>query len=99
VDVGDLVVRGTGGAKMSCMNTINDTRIRRAIERNRELYRRDPVGFGKETGEMNPLPDRDAPPVYPWGEDADERERSLVERRTLLEAVKRIGEGKRAFPD
>ena len=82
------------------MSQTNDTRIRRAIERNRELYRRDPVAFKKGTEEVSrSLSDRELEAIVLWGDDVDERERSLVERRTLLEAVERLGQGKRAFPD
>jgi hypothetical protein len=75
-------------------------KIRRAIERTRALYRADPQGFERETDRLAKGIERPEPPsTYEWEPDADPHERSIVERRMLIDAIRRIDASERAFPD
>jgi len=81
-------------------NSSSEDRIRIAIERNRALYRADPKGFEHETDRLATQVERpESPRVYDWEPDADSHERSVVERRILIDAMRRLDVGQRAFPD
>jgi hypothetical protein len=81
-------------------NDSSEDRMRRAVERSRALYRADPEGFERETDRLaKEIEGPEPPSIYEWEPHADPHEQSVVDRRVLIEAIRRMDAGERAFPD